>query len=99
MSGRARRSPSATAAAEGNVAGIEIENSRDALVTSNFVTRNTGGILVFDLPSLPVMGGGNVVIERNLVTGNDTAQLRAQGQYRRQRAARDRARWSWPTTT
>lgn len=39
---------------EQNVAGIEIENSRDALVTGNLVTRNTGGVLVFDLPNLPV---------------------------------------------
>ena len=65
--------------AEGNVAGIEIENSRNALVTSNFVTRNTGGILVFDLPNLPVMGGGNVLIERNLVIGNDTANFAPKG--------------------
>lgn len=65
--------------AEGNVAGIEIENSRDALVTTNFVTRNTGGILVFDLPSLPVMGGGNVVIERNLIVGNDTPNFAPKG--------------------
>lgn len=65
--------------AEGNVAGIEIENSRNALVSSNFVTRNTGGILVFDLPNLPVMGGGNVVIERNLVIGNDTPNFAPKG--------------------
>ncbi len=30
---------------ESNVAGIEIENSRNALVTHNYVTRNTGGTL------------------------------------------------------
>ena len=65
--------------AEGNVAGIEIENSRDAVVTGNFVTRNTGGILVFDLPALPVMGGGNVLIEDNLVIGNDTANFAPKG--------------------
>ena len=65
--------------AEGNVAGIEIENSRNALVTTNYVTRNTGGILVFDLPNLPVMGGGNVVIERNLVVGNDTPNFAPKG--------------------
>ena len=65
--------------AEGNVAGIEIENSRDAVVTGNFVTRNTGGILVFDLPALLVMGGGNVLIEDNLVIGNDTANFAPKG--------------------
>ena len=65
--------------AEGNVAGIEIENSRNALVSSNFVTRNTGGILVFDLPNLPVMGGGNIWVSDNLVVGNDTANFAPKG--------------------
>ena len=64
---------------ENNVAGIEIENSRDALVTGNLVTRNTGGILVFDLPNLPVMGGGNVRIARNLVVDNDTPNFAPKG--------------------
>lgn len=62
-----------------NVAGIEIENSRDALVTQNYVSRNTGGILVFDLPSLPVMGGGNVVVTNNLVAGNNTPNFAPPG--------------------
>ena len=64
---------------EQSVAGIEIENSTRADVYSNTATRNTGGILVFDLPNLPVMGGGNVVIERNLVTGNDTPNFAPKG--------------------
>jgi parallel beta-helix repeat protein len=64
---------------ENNVAGIEIENSRDALVTGNLVTRNTGGILVFDLPNLPVMGGGNVLIRQNLVVDNDTPNFAPKG--------------------
>lgn len=62
-----------------NVAGIEIENSRDAIVTQNYVTRNTGGILVFDLPGLPVMGGGNVVVSNNLVSGNNTPNFAPEG--------------------
>ncbi len=62
-----------------NVAGIEIENSRDAIVTQNYVTRNTGGILVFDLPGLPVMGGGNVLITNNLVAGNNTPNFAPPG--------------------
>ncbi len=62
-----------------NVAGIEIENSRNALVTGNFVTRNTGGVLVFDLPSLPVMGGGNTLIEKNLIVANDTQNFAPKG--------------------
>ncbi len=62
-----------------NVAGIEIENSRDAVVESNFVTGNTGGILVFDLPSLPVMGGGNTVVRDNLVAHNTTPNFAPPG--------------------
>ena len=65
--------------AESNVAGIEIENSRNALVTRNLATRNSGGILVFDLPSLPVMGGGNVIVENNLVVANDTKNFAPPG--------------------
>ena len=42
--------------AEYNVAGIEIENSTFADVYDNVATNNTGGILVFDLPGLPVQG-------------------------------------------
>lgn len=64
---------------ENNVAGIEIENSRDALVIDNLVTRNTGGILVFDLPNLPVMGGGNTMIKNNTVVGNDTPNFAPKG--------------------
>ena len=65
--------------AQANVAGIEIENSRDALVERNFVTRNTGGILVFDLPGLPVMGGGNVLVRDNLVVANTTPNFAPPG--------------------
>ncbi|PZO68424.1 MAG: hypothetical protein DI636_09085, partial [Pelagerythrobacter marensis] len=65
--------------AEANVAGIEIENSRDALVERNFVTCNTGGILVFDLPGLPVMGGGNVLVRDNLVVANTTPNFAPPG--------------------
>lgn len=65
--------------AEANVAGIEIENSRNALVEHNVATRNTGGILVFDLPGLPVMGGGNVVVANNLVVANDTPNFAPPG--------------------
>ncbi|MEP1423029.1 MAG: parallel beta-helix domain-containing protein [Erythrobacter sp.] len=65
--------------AEANVAGIEIENSRNAIVEHNIATRNTGGILVFDLPGLPVMNGGNVIVENNLVVANDTANFAPPG--------------------
>lgn len=62
-----------------NVAGIEIENSRNALVTHNIASRNTGGLLVFDLPGLPVMGGGNVILRENLVTDNVTPNFAPKG--------------------
>ena len=62
-----------------NVAGIEIENSRGALVQDNIATRNTGGLLVFDLPGLPVMGGGDVILRRNIVVANDTPNFAPPG--------------------
>lgn len=62
-----------------NVAGIEIENSRDALVSRNYVTGNTGGILVFDLPGLPVMGGGQVILRENMVVRNNTDNFAPEG--------------------
>lgn len=64
---------------EYNVAGIEIENSRNALVTENIATRNTGGLLVFDLPGLPVMNGGNVILRGNVVKDNDTPNFAPPG--------------------
>ncbi len=62
-----------------NVAGIEIENSNRAEVTENLATRNTGGILVFDLPDLPRIGGGEVLIARNAVIDNNTDNFAPEG--------------------
>ena len=56
--------------AEGNVAGIEIENSYNADVHDNVATGNTGGILVFDLPDLPQQGGHAVRLFNNRVIAN-----------------------------
>tara|TARA_B110000438_G_scaffold232921_1_gene228794 strand:+ start:28 stop:1266 length:1239 start_codon:yes stop_codon:yes gene_type:complete len=58
--------------AEFNVAGIEIENSYFADVYDNVATNNTGGILVFDLPSLPQQGGHHVRVFNNQSVGNNT---------------------------
>jgi parallel beta-helix repeat protein len=58
--------------AEYNVAGIEIENSTRADVYDNVATKNAGGILVFDLPNLPVMGGHSTRVFRNRIVENDT---------------------------
>ncbi len=62
-----------------NVAGIEIENSYDADVHDNLATRNTGGILVFDLPNLLQMGGKNVRIFENVVVDNSTPNFAPKG--------------------
>lgn len=62
-----------------NVAGIEIENSYNADVHDNRATRNTGGILVFDLPNLPQMGGHSVRVFRNDVVNNDTPNFAPKG--------------------
>jgi parallel beta-helix repeat protein len=54
-----------------NVAGIEIENSARAEVYENDVQNNTGGILVFDLPELPVKNGRDIRIHNNVVRDNN----------------------------
>lgn len=63
----------------GNVAGIEIENSRHADVFDNLATGNTGGILVFDMPSLPKMGGGEVRVFANKVVDNNQPNFAPKG--------------------
>jgi parallel beta-helix repeat protein len=65
--------------AEYNVAGIEIENSTRADVYDNVATHNAGGILVFDLPDLPVMGGHSTRIFRNQIVENDTPNFAPPG--------------------
>ncbi len=62
-----------------NVAGIEIENSMGADVYGNLATSNTGGILVFDLPNLPVQGGHSVRVFANVVSDNDTPNFAPKG--------------------
>lgn len=55
----------------GSVAGIEIENSRSALVEGNYVYDNTGGILAFITPGLPIKTCGDVIIRNNFVVKNN----------------------------
>ena len=55
----------------GNVAGIEIENSSDAEVVGNHAHDNTGGILVFNLPELPVKNGARTLVHDNLIENNN----------------------------
>jgi len=54
-----------------SVAGIEIENSRHALVEGNYVYNNTGGILAFITPGLPIKTCGDVLIRNNFVVNNN----------------------------
>jgi parallel beta-helix repeat protein len=65
--------------AEFNVAGIEIENSTFADVYGNVATNNTGGILVFDLPNLPVQGGRNTRVFNNQIINNNVANFAPEG--------------------
>jgi len=64
--------------AERNVAGIEIENSRNADVYGNVATGNTGGILVFNMPALSQQGG-NVRVFDNKVVANNHENFGAKG--------------------
>jgi parallel beta-helix repeat protein len=64
--------------AEYNVAGIEIENTIGADVYGNLATNNTGGILVFNMPDLPVTGHSTRIYD-NDVSGNNTANFGAPG--------------------
>lgn len=65
--------------AEYNVAGIEIENCHGADVYECVATRNTGGILVFDLPDLPMQGGRDVRVFNNQIVDNDTQNFAPPG--------------------
>lgn len=65
--------------AEYNVAGIEIENSTRADVYNNTVTKNAGGLLVFDLPDLPKTGGHSTRLFNNQVFDNNTRNFAPPG--------------------
>lgn len=54
-----------------NVAGIEIENSTGADVYMNHATDNAAGILVFNLPNLPVKDGHQARLFDNVVETNN----------------------------
>ncbi len=62
-----------------NVAGIEIENSFNADVYSNYVHNNAGGILIFDLPDLLVKSGNSVRVYNNFITNNNFKNFAPQG--------------------
>jgi parallel beta-helix repeat protein len=62
-----------------NVAGIEIENSLDSEVYENHSHDNVGGILIFALPGLPMLGSGRAKVHDNIVENNNTPSFAAAG--------------------
>ena len=63
-----------------NVAGIEIENCLRADVYENEAYGNTGGILVFSMPDLPVIvNGKGTRVFKNKITGNNTPNFAPKG--------------------
>ena len=62
-----------------SVAGIEIENSRHAIVEYNNVYNNTGGILAFITPGLPIKTTYNVIIRHNFINSNNHPNFAAPG--------------------
>lgn len=62
-----------------SVAGIEIENSRHALVENNYAHDNTAGILVFITPGLPIKTTYDVIIRNNFSVNNNTPNFGAEG--------------------
>lgn len=62
-----------------SVAGIEIENSRHALVEYNYCYDNSGGILAFITPGLPIKTCYDVIIRNNYVISNNHKNFGAPG--------------------
>ncbi len=65
--------------AKNNVAGIEIENCVNAEVYNNLAIENTGGILVFDMPELPLKRGRNIKVYNNKVINNNFKNFAPKG--------------------
>ena len=55
-----------------NVAGIEIENTRHAIVENNYAHNNTAGLLVFITPGLPIKTAYDIILRNNFVVNNNT---------------------------
>jgi parallel beta-helix repeat protein len=62
-----------------SVAGIEIENSRHAIVENNYVHDNAGGLLAFVTPGLPIKTTQDVIFRNNFVVRNNHANFGAPG--------------------
>lgn len=63
----------------GNVAGLEIENSSEADVYENTATKNTVGILVFNLPDLMIKDSRKIRIFNNLSSENNLKNFSTKG--------------------
>jgi len=57
--------------AYGNVAGVEFENTTDATIRRTHAHDNTAGILIFNLPGLPVKNGQRTLAYDNIVENNN----------------------------
>jgi parallel beta-helix repeat protein len=64
-----------------SVAGIEIENSTNAEVSHNTTVDNVSGILVFNLPGLPVKDGARTLVHDNKVFFNNRPQFAVTGNF------------------
>ncbi len=64
---------------EHNVVGIEIENTTRADVYRNEVTNNTGGILVINMPHLPIKFGRETRVYDNRIYANNTPNFAPPG--------------------
>ena len=62
-----------------SVAGIEIENSRHAIVENNYVHDNAGGLLAFVTPGLPIKDTQDVIFRNNFVVDNNHKNFGAPG--------------------
>jgi len=62
-----------------NVAGIEIENSRHCLVENNYARNNTGGLLAFITPGLPIKTTFDIIFRNNFVVDNNHENFGAPG--------------------
>ena len=62
-----------------SVAGIEIENSRHCLVENNYCHNNTGGILAFITPGLPIKTCYDVIIRDNFIVDNNHENFGKEG--------------------
>lgn len=73
--GQSRRAVVRSNKVFGNVTGIEIENTVDAVVEDNEVTNNSAGILAFALPNNPSKVARNCVIRNNRILANNHANF------------------------